>query len=282
MSIISYLNIDIVHLIQAMESKKYHPRSPTEDAFVRGWKTLAWRCQTFFILINAFLLGTVIVLAVYNGEKTLFVAHVPSFINWKVFFGSQILMSLYTSQMAGNYASMLIAFLVELVIQIYFMKEAMEKMRDQDEFRECVQWHLLLILLRKKIQRFCSIGMTIVFLMSVIIICTTVSLLTQKQDAEVAFFFAYLSEVVLIILVNCWCGSEVINQSDEISFSIYSSDWAGRDISYKKLIKMQLLFTKKPMQIFLGGGITAISLPVFVTIMKTAYTVFTILQRFQD
>ncbi|VEN58275.1 unnamed protein product [Callosobruchus maculatus] len=49
-----------------------------------------------------------------------------------------------------------------------------------------------------------------------------------------------------------------------------------------KLIKMQLLFAKDPMKIYLGGGVTTMSLPLFVTIMKTTYTVFTLLQGFQD
>ncbi|VEN58276.1 unnamed protein product [Callosobruchus maculatus] len=86
----------------------------------------------------------------------------------------------------------------------------------------------------------------------------------------------------MIILGICWCGSEVISQSDDISFYIYSSQWTGSDVSFMKLIKMQLLFAKDPMEIYLGGGVTTMALPLFVTIMKTTYTVFTILQGFQD
>ncbi|CAH1997829.1 unnamed protein product [Acanthoscelides obtectus] len=71
-------------------------------------------------------------------------------------------------------------------------------------------------------------------------------------------------------------------QSDGISFAIYSSDWTSSDVSYMKLISLQMLFTKDAMEMRLGGGVTTISLPVFVTIIKTAYTVFTILQRFED
>ncbi|CAH1997823.1 unnamed protein product [Acanthoscelides obtectus] len=124
--------------------------------------------------------------------------------------------------------------------------------------------------------------MTIVFLAVVLVICTTMSLLTQGKNADAAFLFPYLSEIVSIILYCCWCGSQVTNQSDGISFAIYSSDWTSSDVSYMKLISLQMLFTKDAMEMRLGGGVTTISLPVFVTIIKTAYTVFTILQRFED
>ncbi|VEN58273.1 unnamed protein product [Callosobruchus maculatus] len=282
MTAITYCNLDIIYLIQTMKSSKYRPKSPAQDAFVRGWKRVAVRLQNFYILGNGFLLVAVIVLALYKGERTLFVAHVPSFLNWKVFFCSQILMSVYTCQMTANYASILTTFLIELLIQTYLLKEDLVEMSDIAEFKECLQWHQLLLLLRKKIQRFCSIGMTVVFLLGVIIMCTTMSLLTQGETADVAFLFPYVSVLVLIILGACWCGSEVMSQSDGISFCIYSSQWTDSDVSYMKLIKMQLLFAKDPMKIYLGGGVTTMSLPLFVTIMKTTYTVFTLLQGFQD
>nr|CAH7743687.1 unnamed protein product [Callosobruchus chinensis] len=230
MTVVSYLNIGMIHLIQNLKSERYHPKSPDEDAFVRGWKTVALRFQKSLVYSNWFLVVSGAFLALLKGERTMFVAHVPSFLNWKVFFGSQVLMSVYTGHMTANYAIVLITVQIELLIQVYLLK-------------------MLWSRLRKKIQRFCSMGMSLVFLMGVIIMCTTMSVLTQ---------------------------------SDEISYSIYSSDWTSSSLSYMKLMKTQLLFTKNPMELYLGGGVTTISLPVFVTIMKTTYTVFTILQGFEE
>ncbi|VEN58274.1 unnamed protein product [Callosobruchus maculatus] len=222
MTAITYCNLDIIYLIQTMKSSKYRPKSPAQDAFVRGWKRVAVRLQNFYILGNGFLLVAVIVLALYKGERTLFVAHVPSFLNWKVFFCSQILMSVYTCQMTANYASILTTFLIELLIQTYLLKEDLVEMSDIAEFKECLQWHQLLLLLRKKIQRFCSIGMTVVFLLGVIIMCTTMSLLTQGETADVAFLFPYVSVLVLIILGACWCGSEVMSQIMKTTYTVFT------------------------------------------------------------
>nr|CAH7752393.1 unnamed protein product [Callosobruchus chinensis] len=41
------------------------------------------------------------------------------------------------------------------------------------------------------------------------------------------------------------------------------------------------MLTQKPLQIYLGGGVTTASLPVFVTLVKSAYSAFTLLQRFK-
>nr|CAI5857011.1 unnamed protein product [Callosobruchus analis] len=38
-----------------------------------------------------------------------------------------------------------------------------------------------------------------------------------------------------------------------------------------KLIKTQLLFTKDPMELYIGGGVTTISLPVFVTVIHSNF-----------
>nr|CAH7746173.1 unnamed protein product [Callosobruchus chinensis] len=282
MTVVSYLNIGMIHLIQNLKSERYHPKSPDEDAFVRGWKTVALRFQKSLVYSNWFLVVSGAFLALLKGERTMFVAHVPSFLNWKVFFGSQVLMSVYTGHMTANYAIVLITVQIELLIQVYLLKNALVQVSNLSELKTCIDWHLLLLSLRKKIQRFCSMGMSLVFLMGVIIMCTTMSVLTQGENADVAFLFPYVSVMVVILLGNCWCGSEVMSQSDEISYSIYSSDWTSSSLSYMKLMKTQLLFTKNPMELYLGGGVTTISLPVFVTIMKTTYTVFTILQGFED
>nr|CAI5837453.1 unnamed protein product [Callosobruchus analis] len=68
-----------------------------------------------------------------------------------------------------------------------------------------------------------------------------------------------------------------------MSYAIYtrSSEWVDGDRSYKNLINFYISLTKKPLTISLGGGITIATLPVFVKIIKSTYSAFTILQTFQ-
>nr|CAI5868010.1 unnamed protein product [Callosobruchus analis] len=271
MTIVSHLNIGMIHMIQKMKSKKYHPKSPDQDLFVKGWKTVAHRFQMSLIYSNWFLCAAGAVLAMLKGDDFMFVAHIPSFLNPKVFFCSQVFMSIYTGHMTANYATILTTVQIELLIQVYLLKAALAQVGNLSELKECIDWHLLLLLLRKKIQRYCNMGMTLVFLMGVIIMCTTMSLLTQGERADVAFLFPYVSIMVALLWSNCYCGSALFAESDDISYSIYSSDWTSSDLSYMKLIKTQLLFTKDPMELYIGGGVTTISLPVFVKVIHSNF-----------
>nr|CAI5852157.1 unnamed protein product [Callosobruchus analis] len=88
--------------------------------------------------------------------------------------------------------------------------------------------------------------------------------------------------MIAIIYSNCWCGSEVTYQSEKISHAIYSSKWTGASVAYMRLIHIHILLTKQPLEIPLGGGTFSASLPVFVMVMKTAYSVLTLLQRLDE
>ncbi|VEN46263.1 unnamed protein product [Callosobruchus maculatus] len=95
------------------------------------------------------------------------------------------------------------------------------------------------------------------------------------------FILPYIGVILTVMYSQCWCGNEIVDQSEKMSYAIYSSEWVDGDLSHKKLINMYISLTKKPLAISLGGGITIATLPVFVRIIKSTYSAFTILQRFQ-
>ncbi|CAH1974250.1 unnamed protein product [Acanthoscelides obtectus] len=134
----------------------------------------------------------------------------------------------------------------------------------------------------KKIQKFYEVGVSAVFIGGVFNICTTMSLVIEVDRTGLAFFLPYLLAMISIIYCHCWCGSAVTYQSAKISYAIFSSKWINADVAYKRLIQIYIQLTSRPLAIRLGGGTFDASLPVFVTVIKTAYSVFTLLQGFED
>nr|CAH7747987.1 unnamed protein product [Callosobruchus chinensis] len=82
------------------------------------------------------------------------------------------------------------------------------------------------------------------------------------------FILPYIVVILTVMYSQCWCGSEIVDQSEKMSYAIYSSEWVDGDLSYKKLINMYISLTKKPLAIRLGGGITIATLPVFVRVIS--------------
>nr|CAI5852158.1 unnamed protein product [Callosobruchus analis] len=117
---------------------------------------------------------------------------------------------------------------------------------------------------------------------SIFNICTSLALTVRADVSYLSFLLPYLGGMIAIIYSNCWCGSEVTYQSEKISHAIYSSKWTGASVAYMRLIHIHILLTKQPLEIPLGGGTFSASLPVFVMVMKTAYSVLTLLQRLDE
>nr|CAI5830501.1 unnamed protein product [Callosobruchus analis] len=173
--------------------------------------------------------------------------------------------------MCSTYVTLITSLLVEIIIQLSLLEKTLADLRDDEGIRQCVQWHLQILLFVNKVQRLCGTGLSGVFFCGLINICTSLAMLMEVENAELLFLLPYLTEMIFIIYCHCWCGSEVKYQSEKISSAIYSSDWINTDTSYKKTINIYILLTQKPLQIRLGGGIATASLPVFVTVIKTFY-----------
>ncbi|CAH2007040.1 unnamed protein product [Acanthoscelides obtectus] len=184
--------------------------------------------------------------------------------------------------MCATYVTLGAGVLIEIVIQLRLLEASLKEMEGYMDLRGCIYWHVEILTFIKKMQKFCEIGVSAVFMCGVFNICTSMALMIQVDRSGLLFFLPYLSAVVLIIYSQCWCGSAVIYQSEKISYAIFSSKWINADVAYKRLIQIYIQLTNRPLAIRLGGGTFDASLPVFVTVIKTAYSVFTLLQRFED
>ncbi|CAH1974252.1 unnamed protein product [Acanthoscelides obtectus] len=176
-------------------------------------------------------------------------AHTFSFINIKVLFMYQMLIGFTSSYMCATYVTLAAGVLIEIVIQLCLLEKSLKDMEDYMDLKSCIYCHVEILTFIKKIQKFYEVGVSAVFIGGVFNICTTMSLVIE---------------------------------SAKISYAIFSSKWINADVAYKRLIQIYIQLTSRPLAIRLGGGTFDASLPVFVTVIKTAYSVFTLLQGFED
>ncbi|VEN46768.1 unnamed protein product [Callosobruchus maculatus] len=95
------------------------------------------------------------------------------------------------------------------------------------------------------------------------------------------FLLPYSFAIILIIFAHCWFGNDIICRSADLTNAIFSSNWIGSNLTTQKTIILFMTFNKEPLSIHLAGGLFTMAVPVFVSICRTAYSSFTILQKFK-
>nr|CAI5824647.1 unnamed protein product [Callosobruchus analis] len=175
-------------------------------------------------------------------------------------------MCTYSANMSTVFATLFTSLMIEVIIQLNLIEETLKDTSDRNELRRCVKWHLRVVEFFKEVDRLCGIGISSVLSCGIFNMCTSMSLLLQVQRSDMVFILPYIIVILTIMYSQCWCGSEIVDQSEKMTYAIYSSEWVDGDLSYKKLINIYLALTKKPLAIRLGGGITIATLPVFVKV----------------
>ncbi|XP_011556461.3 odorant receptor 49b [Plutella xylostella] len=106
------------------------------------------------------------------------------------------------------------------------------------------------------------------------------SLLLSMPSHEKALYVSVLmygTVMAIEILMPGYLGSQLTHESGQIVRSVYSCDWIDRPESFKSILKLLLERAKRPI-ILTTGYIVPLSLNTFISIMKTAYSSFTILR----
>nr|CAI5837456.1 unnamed protein product [Callosobruchus analis] len=178
-------------------------------------------------------------------------------------------MCTYSANMSTVFATPFTSLMIEVIIQLNLIEEALKDTSDYDELRRCIKWHLRVVEFFKEVDRLCGIGISSVLSCGIFIKVECFLGLCWVQRSDMVFILPYIVVILPIMYSQCWCGSEIVDQSDKMSYAIYtrSSEWVDGDRSYKNLINFYISLTKKPLTISLGGGITIATLPVFVKVI---------------
>lgn len=77
--------------------------------------------------------------------------------------------------------------------------------------------------------------------------------------------FFYVIALANQIFIPCLCGSDVTYRSDQLSYSIFKSNWIEQSVSFKKSMMIFVEGSMKPI-VPMAGGLFEIGLPRFVKV----------------
>ncbi|XP_043274486.1 odorant receptor 83a-like [Venturia canescens] len=152
-------------------------------------------------------------------------------------------------------------------------------------FKTCVKHHHRLIRIVDDINELFSSGMLVQLCASTSMICLVAfqAVLGANENSSFAQYAVFFGSVFCQLWCWCWFGNALIYESDSLATSQWFSGWEDeKDISsVASLITMSLIRTRRPMGLAAGSFYT-MSLGMFITILKSSYSIFALLTAVND
>nr|WCC57426.1 odorant receptor 29 [Papilio glaucus] len=146
----------------------------------------------------------------------------------------------------------------------------------------CLRHFDVILRFQSIVQEITSFTLFVVFGIASATICVTLCGFNLDSSLNsLLFLFTYLANLVSIIFVPSWLGTQLIYESQELVFAAYSSDWINSCKEFKRSMIIFMERTKTPL-VVVGMKMFLLSLDTFVTIMKSAYSLFTLIRRFRN
>jgi hypothetical protein len=154
-----------------------------------------------------------------------------------------------------------------------------EKTDNRLELIKCIDFHIRIYEINKKVSNMFSIVFLVRGIMTCILICTTTfSLFAISDAAIITQFAAYVIYVFIQLFIPCYFGNRIIEISLRISSSIGHSEWMFEDKDYRQHVRIMLEFAKKPMKIS-SFGLFDVDLENYGIVCRSAYSLFAVCMR---
>ncbi|XP_011503364.1 PREDICTED: odorant receptor Or1-like [Ceratosolen solmsi marchali] len=110
-------------------------------------------------------------------------------------------------------------------------------------------------------------------------LCLSVYLMSKQSIGGMEFMmtFQFFMAVVIELYFFCWYGNEVTLNSLEVENAVHEMDWTSLSIKSRKELLFIMKRTSKPI-LFSVGPIMNMNIDSFLSIMKTSYSAFSVLQ----
>nr|CAI5833091.1 unnamed protein product [Callosobruchus analis] len=217
-----------------------------------------------------------------KNRQLLYTAYTPSWISFTNLFVFQEIVTIYSVFICSSYLTLDANLMIEIAIQIEIMKDTLESNTDISLIFGYIKYFDEILRLSGRVQHIFSIGISVYFVTGILVVCTTLFRIMEVTIDELVFLLPYFTAIILILFIHCWFGNELIYRSQGITESIFCSNWIGSNLVTQRVLLMFMTFTKRPLKIKLGGGVFTMSIPLFVSLCRTAYSYLTLLQKFEQ
>ncbi|XP_063386670.1 uncharacterized protein LOC134672642 isoform X2 [Cydia fagiglandana] len=116
---------------------------------------------------------------------------------------------------------------------------------------------------------------------SAIICASMLTLLLPATVESYMFTVAYFMALNLEVFTPAWLGTQLTYESHDLMTAAYSGEWLPRSERYKRSLKLFVERAKQPI-IITGLELFPLSLPTYISIMKTAYSCFALIRIFHN
>ncbi|XP_022117338.2 odorant receptor 42a-like [Pieris rapae] len=153
------------------------------------------------------------------------------------------------------------------------------------KLNKCLRHYEMVLQFSKEVQSIISVTMFIQFSVASGSICAILcSLLFPTTFGALMSMLLYMSPyafvMILQIFVPAYLGTQLRYRSQDLVHAAYSSKWIARSESFKRSLKLFMLRANTPI-VFSGCGLFPLTLVTFTSIMKTAYSFFTVVRNVQ-
>ncbi|CAG9857148.1 unnamed protein product [Phyllotreta striolata] len=143
---------------------------------------------------------------------------------------------------------------------------------------DCVNHHRCILNFVREFQLIFSYAILAQFVVSVIIICTTMYNLTLIPFGSMQSISLIIYQYCILLEIFLWCyfGNEVMIQSNLLCDAAYKCDWTDCSPTFKKHLLYFMTRSQMEMNIYAGSFFT-LSLTTFVKIVKSSWSYFAVL-----
>ncbi|XP_014480183.1 PREDICTED: uncharacterized protein LOC106747303 [Dinoponera quadriceps] len=145
---------------------------------------------------------------------------------------------------------------------------------------ECVNHHISVHNIIFKIQSLFVWTITVLFLFSLVTLCTSIYQMSKKEmfSPEFFTFIMYLGSMSFQAFSYCWYGNELDLKNKSVANAIYVSNWTAVSAKQRKSLVLVMMMSQRG-RILSFYGIFGMILNTFTWILKTSYSAFNLLQQ---
>nr|ARO70509.1 Odorant Receptor 27-2 [Dendrolimus punctatus] len=154
--------------------------------------------------------------------------------------------------------------------------------KEMSKLKKCLRHYDLVLKYCSQVQNLINVTIFIQFGIGSVIICVTLcALLLPSKMETMIFMVTYFMAMTMQIFVPGWLGTKIRHESQQLVFAAYNTDWISRSKSFKRNIMIFVERANIPIQMT-GLKMFPLSLVTFTSIMKTAYSLFTLIRNVQE
>ncbi|XP_018337039.1 PREDICTED: putative odorant receptor 85d [Trachymyrmex septentrionalis] len=177
--------------------------------------------------------------------------------------------------------SLICGLLMHICSQLEILECRLKKTINKPHiFRECVIQHTCIFEFALIANEKFRLTITVQFLVSMLVVCfnlhqlTQTSMLSAKYVQIVLYMFCMLTQISFY----CWYGNEIKLKSRQLVSNIFEMEWFVLDYRVQKDLSIIMMRSIVPIE-FTSAYVISMNLQSFVSLLKTSYSAFNILQQ---